>query len=299
MTTAVTDFHQFAALRHAANQQDPDPAVLEKVAGQFEALFIDTLMKNMRSSSLGEPLFGQSDQHEMYQEMLDKQFAQEMAGGSGIGLKDMLIRQLGGADRSTKQVEVSKMMPANRVDERPVWSNPKEFVQDIWPHAKAAASKLRVAPEGLLAQAALETGWGKHVMRRPDGTSSFNLFGIKATGNWAGPTAVKPTIEFRGGVPRHEMARFRAYPDVAANFQDYVRVVGSQPRFDGVRDHGTDVGAFADALQDSGYATDPDYAAKISAIMAGKTLKEALAPLKVASSQPITLNRTADDTVAR
>ena len=79
MTTAVTDFHQFAELRRAADQRDP--AVLEKVAGQFEALFIDTVMKNMRSASLGEPIFGQSDQHEMYQEMLDKQFSREMASG--------------------------------------------------------------------------------------------------------------------------------------------------------------------------------------------------------------------------
>jgi len=297
MTTAITDFHQFAALRKGAEQRDP--AVLEQVASQFEALFIDTLMKNMRSASLGEPIFGNSDQHEMYQEMLDKQFAQEMAGGNGIGLKDMLIRQLGESGRSSKQTEVSKMMPARQIDEQPVWSNPQAFVRDIWPHAKKAASKLRVAPEGLLAQAALETGWGKHVMRRSDGTTSFNLFGIKASGSWAGPTAVKPTLEFHGGVPRHEIAKFRAYPDIAATFEDYVNVVGSQPRFDNVRDHGADIAGFADALQESGYATDPAYAAKINAIAAGDTLKAALQPLKDAVPQPITIHRTADDAVAR
>jgi len=297
MTTAITDFHQFAALRKGAEQRDP--AVLEQVAGQFEALFIDTLMKNMRSTSLGEPIFGNSDQHEMYQEMLDKQFAQEMAGGNGIGLKEMLIRQLGGPGKSSKQMEVSKMMPANQVNEQPVWSSPKEFVRDIWPHAKKAASELRVAPEGLLAQAALETGWGKHVMRQSDGTPSFNLFGMKASGSWAGPTAVKPTLEFRGGVARHEMAKFRAYPDVAATFEDYVNVVGSQPRYDNVREHGADVAGFADALQESGYATDPDYAAKINAILAGDTLKGALQPLKDGVQQPITIHRTADDAVSR
>ena len=297
MTTAITDFHQFAALRKGAEQRDP--AVLEQVAGQFEALFIDTLMKNMRNASLGEPIFGNSDQHEMYQEMLDKQFAQEMAGGNGIGLKEMLIRQLGGPGKSSKQMEVGKMMPAKQIDEQPVWSNPKDFVRDIWPHAKKAASKLRVAPEGLLAQAALETGWGKHVMRRPDGTPSFNLFGMKASGSWAGPTAVKPTLEFRGGVPRHEIAKFRAYPDVAATFEDYVNVVGSQPRYDSVRDHGADVAGFAEALQVSGYATDPDYAAKISAILTGDTMKGALQPLKDAVQQPITIHRTADEAVTR
>lgn len=145
-----------------------------------------------------------------------------------------------------------------------------------------------------MAQAALETGWGKHVMRQADGSTSLNLFGIKAGGNWAGPTAVKPTLEFRDGVPRHEMAKFRAYPDVESTFQDYVNVVGSQPRFDHVRDNGADVAAFADALQESGYATDPDYAKKINAIVAGGTMKEALATLKETSLRPITTNRNAD-----
>ena len=295
MTAAITDFEQFTALRAGANQRDP--AVLEEVAGQFEALFIETLMKNMRSASLGDPIFGKSDQHEMYQEMLDKQFALEMAGGKGIGLKDLLIRQLGG--RPSDDVSGVAIEPMVRNDEAevPVWSKPADFVRDIWPHAEKAAMRLNVAPEGLVAQAALETGWGKHVMRQADGTPSNNLFGIKASTSWSGPTAVKPTLEYRGGVARHEMARFRAYPDIGAMFQDYVDVVGGQYRFEEVRNSGSDVAAFAEALQRSGYATDPDYATKINGVLTGQTMQDALSTLKARGDVPINSHRQDDEVI--
>ena len=289
MTAAITDFEQFTALRAGANQRDP--AVLEEVAGQFEALFIETLMKNMRSASLGEPIFGKSDQHEMYQEMLDKQFALEMAGGKGIGLKDLLIRQLGGRPSQAIAGITTESMTRNDAEDTPMWSKPADFIRDIWPHAERAAKKLNVAPEGLVAQAALETGWGKHVMRQADGTPSHNLFGIKANSSWTGPTAVKPTLEYRGGVATHEMAKFRSYPDIGAMFQDYVDVVGGQPRFEDVRNHGDDVAAFANALQKSGYATDPDYASKINGVLTGQTMQDALSALKDDGDVPISAHR--------
>jgi len=290
VTAAITDFGQFADLRRGADNRDP--AVLRDVAGQFEALFIQTRMKGMRDTSLGEPIFGQSDQHEMYQEMLDKQYALEMAGGRGIGLADMLVRQLGGDPLIDTQSETGKMDNAGNTASNPAWSKPDEFVRDIWPHAEEAASKLKVAPEGLLAQAALETGWGKHVMRRPNGELSYNLFGIKASSNWAGPTATKPTLEYRNGVTERQVAQFRAYSDIEATFDDYVQVVGSQPRYDTVRNHGNDATAFAEALQKSGYATDPAYADKINAILASDTMKQALAELKSAETLPITRQST-------
>lgn len=290
MTAAITDFGQFSALRSGANNHDP--AVLREVAGQFEALFIQTMMKNMRDTSLAEPIFGQSDQHDMYQEMLDKQFALEMAGGRGIGLSDLLVRQLGGDGANVSEAEVGDVTPAETESSDPAWSKPGQFVRDIWPYAKAAAGMLKVAPEGLLAQAALETGWGKYVMRRPDGGLSYNLFGIKASSSWSGPTAIKPTIEYRDGVTERHVARFRAYPDIEATFDDYVRVVGTQPRFDGVRNHGKDTTAFAEALQQSGYATDPAYADKINAILSSDTMRQALAELKSADTRPINRNST-------
>lgn len=289
MTDAITDFGQFAELRRGADNNDP--AVLREVAGQFEALFIQTMMKNMRDTSFGDSIFGQSSQHDMYQEMMDKQLAVEMAGGRGIGLKEILIRQLGGDLQNSNTDEVKPMNQSYEVVDAPIWAKPDEFVRDIWPHAKTAARKLRVSPEGLLAQAALETGWGRHVMRRRDGASSFNLFGIKATGNWEGPTTAKPTLEFRGGVANREVAKFRAYPDVAATFDDYVSVIGTQPRFDSVRDQGSDPVAFAEALQESGYATDPQYAQKIQSILDGKTLRQALQKLKDTVAEPIPITR--------
>jgi len=342
MTAAVTDFNQFAELRVQAKKHDPE--VLREVAGQFEALFVQTMLKGMREASLGDPIFGDSEQHEMYQEMLDKQYALEMASGKGIGIADMLVQQLGGgrvtetkaeegqmnnswkvgavaalnnsgrvgaatATNYTGRVgavtppnysrEVGATRAANKSGEIgvvPAWNEPQQFVQDIWPHAKEAAGRLKVAPEGLLAQAALETGWGKHVMRKNDGALSFNLFGIKASGNWDGATTTKPTIEFRDGVSERQMARFRAYPDIESTFDDYVRVVGSQPRYDGVRNHGSDTAAFAAALQNAGYATDPAYADKITAIVNGETMKAALENLKSQETTPITGDESHDDT---
>lgn len=295
MTAAITDFEQFTALRAGASRQDP--AVLEEVAGQFEALFIETLMKNMRSASLGEPLFGSSDQHEMYQEMLDKQFALEMAGGNGIGLKDLLIRQLGGRPPGDASTGATHSTPRMQESASAAWSDPADFIRDIWPHAASAARQLNVAPEGLVAQAALETGWGKHVMRQADGTPSNNLFGIKATASWTGPTAARPTLEYRGGIARHEVAKFRAYPDIGAVFQDYVDVVGGQPRFEGVRNNGNDTAAFAEALQRAGYATDPDYASKINSVLSGQTMRDALSTLKARDDVPIHSHRDSDEVI--
>ena len=284
-TASVTDFTQFAALRRGANNDDPQ--VLREVAGQFEALFVQTMMKNMREAKLAEPIFGSSDQHDMYQDMLDRQYALEMTKGRGIGLADMLVLQLGGGSR-TGSTEKAMYNDMNAAQAAPLWKRPEEFARDIWPHAEKAARKLRVSAEGLVAQAALETGWGRHVMRRIDGAPSYNLFGIKAGSNWAGPTASKRTLEFRDGVSAHELARFRAYPNLEETFDDYVRVIGTQPRYDNVRNNGEDTTAFARALQASGYATDPHYAEKIERILDGDTMRKALAGIKSASVQPIT-----------
>lgn len=300
MTAAITDFAQYSDLRRSAENNDPE--VLREVAGQFEALFVQTMLKSMRDTSLADPIFGQSEQHEMYQDMLDKQYALEMSSGKGIGLADMLVRQLGGSHSAQKTSEVNGMALARHTAARqttngPAWSEPDQFVRDIWPHAKEAADQLKVAPEGLLAQAALETGWGKHVMRKPNGTNSFNLFGIKASSSWSGPSTSKPTIEFRDGISQRETARFRAYPDIEATFADYVEVVGTQPRFDSVRNHGDDIAAFAEALQESGYATDPAYADKITAIVNSDTMRSALAELKSTDSPPIKRERIPGESI--
>ena len=293
MSASITDFSQFTGLRAAAQRNDP--AALREVAGQFEALFVQTMLKTMREASLGDPIFGNSDQHEMYQGMMDKQLALEMASGKGIGLADMLVRQLGGADaaktyRPTTEYAVPPRMSAPAPTQEPAtrWSDPKAFARDIWPHAERAARKLGIAPEAIVAQAALETGWGEHVMPGRNGQSSLNLFGIKAGSGWQGQAVSRRTLEFEAGVPVPQRAEFRAYDNLGQAFEDYTRFLADNPRYTNVRGHGEDTAGFAKALQGSGYATDPDYADKITRILESPTMRSVMSDLKNPQRRPIT-----------
>ena len=156
-------------------------------------------------------------------------------------------------------------------------SSPEAFVQSIWPQAQKAAAELGVSPKALVAQAALETGWGRRLAGGKD-ASSLNLFGIKAGGNWKGARVDARTHEFVGGKRVDEQAQFRAYGSVADSFTDYARLIG-KPRYAAARGAGHDVQRFASALQQAGYATDPSYAAKITAIANGATLNRALSAI--------------------
>lgn len=159
-------------------------------------------------------------------------------------------------------------------------TTPEQFVAQIWPHAQRAAAELGVDPRTLVAQAALETGWGRHTIRRDDGAEAHNLFGIKATG-WQGDKVARSTREFEHGVERREVAEFRAYRSPAESFADYVRLLKTSPRYAEALDSGGDGRRFAQSLQRAGYATDPHYAAKLTAIAEGPTLRRALAQLGV------------------
>ena len=348
MTAAITDFAQFTTLRAAADNKDP--AALREVASQFEALFLQTMLKSMRDASLAEPLFGDSDALDMYQDMMDQQLSVEMASGRGLGFADMIVRQLGGEPsnapastsvggsvgtsprlsslgirasvasdsagsgipaslRSVRRSETTPTdTPVSQSQEiklgdipdkastahKQFWSDAAEFAKDIWPHVKRVADALNVSPVGVLAQTALETGWGKHVMPDEQGQNSFNLFGIKAGGNWDGESVNKPTIEFEAGVAKRETARFRSYDDVAATFDDYQKLLTDSPRYASVANHREDVGGFAKALQQSGYATDPGYAEKIARVAESPMMKKVLSVLKTDGSLPIT-NRLQTD----
>jgi len=311
MTAAITDFSQYAELRRGAD--GGDPAVLREVAGQFEALFLQSMLKSMRDASLGDPLFGDNDGHEMYQEMFDQQLAVEMSSGKGIGLADMLVQQLGGkqaipapptfsaglpkiptraAAVAAKSGGLEATMaapdaPGAALSTKPNWDNAEDFARDIWPHAQRVAKRLDVAPEAVMAQAALETGWGKHVMSSRDGTFSHNLFGIKASDDWQGDSVARRTVEFAGGIARHEVAKFRSYDDVAASFDDYAEFLSTRPRYAAVIGSGADIDGFANAIADSGYATDPAYAQKISRVANSETMNRVLEPLKNAAAVSI------------
>jgi len=148
-------------------------------------------------------------------------------------------------------------------------SDQQAFLESIAPWAREAADKLGVAPELVSAHAALESGWGQRPLRNPDGSSTHNLFGIKAGSSWKGGVAESATTEYVGGAALKTSARFRAYPDQASAFRDYARMLIDNPRFRGALGAGSDAHAFASGLARGGYATDPAYAAKLSRL-AGK-----------------------------
>ncbi|NZA27911.1 flagellar assembly peptidoglycan hydrolase FlgJ [Luteimonas sp. SJ-92] len=156
--------------------------------------------------------------------------------------------------------------------------SPEQFVARIWSHAQEAARELGVDARALVAQAALETGWGKRMITRGDGATANNLFGIKATG-WKGQRATVNTHEYTNGVRHSERADFRAYDSPAESFADYVRMIKNNPRYRQALQSGGDVRRFASALQQAGYATDPSYADKISSIANGPTLGRALSAI--------------------
>jgi len=286
----ANDFAQFAALRRGANAHDPN--TLREVARQFESIFTKMMLQSMRDASFGDPMFG-SDQGDMYQGMMDDQLAVQLSAGRGLGLADMLIRQLGqgapteGAGQTTGATTGSVSAEQKR-----------RFLEEIGPHAEAAARELGVDPRAIVAQAALETGWGSSQPGDANGRSN-NFFGIKAGGHWRGASVSADTTEFVGGVAQGERAQFRAYGSVAENVGDYVRVLRDSPRYAAALGTGTDVRAFANALQRGGYATDPEYANKLVTVaeqlsaQPGGRLKLAadVSSFKSAADEPIPMAR--------
>jgi flagellar protein FlgJ len=178
------------------------------------------------------------------------------------------------AARATPSSAVPVTAPAG--PSRRFADSPEDFVRKVLPHAVAAAAELGVAPAAIVAQAALETGWGRHVPAGADG-AGHNLFGIKAGAAWAGRQLGRATVEVANGLAVRTQAAFRAYDSVAAGFRDYVNLLRTSERYGGVRSAGEDPARFAHALQAGGYATDPHYARKLLQIVNGSTLREAMA----------------------
>lgn len=272
-----TDFSGLQALKRAAAKNDP--SAVRKVAQQFESMFTRMMLKSMRDAVGTDPIFG-SDQEKMYQGMYDDQLALQMSKGRGLGLADMLVKQLqkmgaagaaaaatpagAGAGRlqapSPLGISAKPALPAASAATR------QSFIQGLWPQAQQASQQLGVSPSNLIAQAALETNWGRDLPHDSAGHSSNNLFGVKATGSWAGPSVSAATTEVTGQDSTTQLAPFRSYADATQSFQDYVSILRSNPRYAAALNTGTDARAFASGLQRGGYATDPDYARKVSAI---------------------------------
>lgn len=328
-----TDLNQLSKLKNQANADEQ--AALKGVAKEFEQLFMNMMLKSMRQASdvlASDSPFNSSDV-KFYQEMFDQQMTLDLARKDGIGLADIIVKQLsqradavvtptGEKDDDAEKLSLTEQMlnralntgpvnqPAGMAYTAPVpesgarereaeneveatpevsgvlsqsdsekkaqpqrFETPAEFVEALMPLAQKAAEALGVAPTVLLAQAALETGWGKFVTRdTASGKSSFNLFNIKADSRWQGDAVQVQTLEYRGGVPEKEQARFRAYEGYAESFNDYVDFLQTNPRYQQALERAEDPSGFVRELHAAGYATDPEYANKIERIFNGDVL---------------------------
>jgi flagellar protein FlgJ len=312
------DFAGLTALKKNARTNDPD--AIRQVAKQYEGLFTRMMLKSMRDAVGKDPIFG-SDEEQTYQGMADDQLSLELSKGKGLGLADMLVQQIqrlqGGnktdATQSTSSTPGSQGAPgaagvspqaALRLFKQnaprasatttPTASSETQsnFISELWPTAQQAGQQLGVDPRNLIAQAALETNWGTHVPRDPSGRSSNNLFGMKTGGQWNGAAVTAGTQEYENGSAVSTTGQFRAYDSRAQSFQDYVALLRSNPRYTAALNTGSNTHAFATALQRGGYATDPDYASKITTIAARIGSRDASTdvPLKSASALPLNPN---------
>lgn len=302
-TPSIFDTQSLSKLRTGLRQDDPQ--ALKAAAQQFEAVFLQMVLKSMRATAPQSGLFD-SDQTRFYQELLDSQLAQVMAAKGGTGLAAMIEKQLSrptvteetGPASALPLVSPARALPIERSqrslplpDDRtpaalPLNGSPvrpdlprtqapangnaqtQSFTAAVWPQAVAASREIGVPAHFLVAQAALESGWGKSEPRFADGRPSYNLFGIKAGPGWQGAVVEATTTEVVNGVVEKRVERFRAYGSYAEAFQDHARLLAQSPRYAAVVGR-QDAASFAQGLQRAGYATDPMYAAKIERIIAG------------------------------
>ncbi len=288
----AVDSSDLNSVRQAARQNSPE--ALKAAARQFEALFMNMVMKSMRDATPQDGLFD-SEQSKMYTSMLDQKISENFAR-RGIGLADALMRQLsnnGGmplpatapAQSGLSETPPGTLNGSGQLQSSGSAANPqaisaysekrhggrsdhvKAFQERLASHAEAASRTTGIPAKFMLGQAALESGWGKREIVAADGTPSRNLFGIKATGGWKGKVVETATTEYVDGVVQRKVEKFRAYDSYAAAFQDYAKMLSTNPRYRNVIANAQDAAGFAQGLQRAGYATDPNYAAKLTRII--------------------------------
>ncbi|HUG20910.1 flagellar assembly peptidoglycan hydrolase FlgJ [Piscinibacter sp.] len=265
-SSSVIDGRGIAALRARA-ATDPK-GVIQEAAKQFEALFMQELLKSMRQAqeAMGSGLLDNAGS-KMGTEMLDTQLATKMTGLPG-GLSAVIARQL---ERQT--VSPSAPLPpavAANAPERgigPISQRQTDFIGRHQEAARAAEAQTGIPATFMVAQAAHESGWGRHEIRHADGAPSHNLFGIKAGASWKGAVAEVTTTEYVDGQPRKVTAKFRAYASHAESFADYARLMKNSPRYAEVVANADSAKDFAQGLQRAGYATDPAYADKLTRVI--------------------------------
>ncbi|RYF74655.1 MAG: flagellar assembly peptidoglycan hydrolase FlgJ [Comamonadaceae bacterium] len=270
----AADARSLDALKFAAGGGG-DPKAVREAARQFESLFMRELIKSMREATMKSGL-NDSDGEKLGTDLLDQQLAVQLAGMPG-GLTDAITRQLSqqmtGAGGAVPTVALGAA-PAARVKTS---ATQEQFVAQHGAAAQRVAQASGIPASFMLGQAGHETGWGRSEIRMADGSNAHNLFGIKATAGWTGKVATITTTEYIDGQPRKVSARFRAYDSYEDSFRDYARLIGDSPRYAQARASTGNAQAYASALQRAGYATDPDYAAKLGrAIQSSARLQRAL-----------------------
>lgn len=256
------DGQSLAALKRTA--KDSPQQATRQAASQFEALFMNMLLKSMRESLPGsDPLA--SEAGKTYTGMLDSQLSQKLAN-KGLGLAELIVKHLERGQNKVRDAVAAVPAQAAAVA-TPAFAGAKDFVSRMKNHAEDAARSLGVPAHFVVGQAALETGWGRHEIKGADGTNSRNLFGIKAGGNWKGKTVEVWTTEYFNGVPRKIVDKFRAYDSYADSFRDWAKLIGGNGRYAAAAQAGANAVQFARGLANGGYATDPRYAEKLTQVI--------------------------------
>ncbi|ELB2054188.1 flagellar assembly peptidoglycan hydrolase FlgJ [Vibrio parahaemolyticus] len=288
----IHDISSLDSLRQKAVKEgkDGEQEALHEAARQFESIFTSMMLKSMREANEGfESNIMNSQNEKFYRQMLDEQMASELSANGSMGLADMIVAQLTAGqgndksetamrDAANSAVEYRRVDPkkAREIEKRLIESgelsrtshtpakfdSPESFVNSMKPYAEKAAKALGVEPSLLLAQAALETGWGQKVVQNARGSSN-NLFNIKADRSWQGDKVTTQTLEFHDNTPVKETAAFRSYSNYQDSFNDYVRFLNDNPRYETALQQRGDSESFIRGIHRAGYATDPTYADKV------------------------------------
>ncbi|HHC6844693.1 TPA: flagellar assembly peptidoglycan hydrolase FlgJ [Vibrio parahaemolyticus] len=288
----IHDISSLDSLRQKAVKEgkDGEQEALHAAARQFESIFTSMMLKSMREANEGfESNIMNSQNEKFYRQMLDEQMASELSANGSMGLADMIVAQLTAGqgndksetamrDAANSAVEYRRVDPkkAREIEKRLIESgelsrtshtpakfdSPESFVNSMKPYAEKAAKALGVEPSLLLAQAALETGWGQKVVQNARGSSN-NLFNIKADRSWQGDKVTTQTLEFHDNTPVKETAAFRSYSNYQDSFNDYVRFLNDNPRYETALQQRGDSESFIRGIHRAGYATDLTYADKV------------------------------------
>jgi flagellar protein FlgJ len=286
-TSAAFDVRGLDALKREVKSNSPEG--IKAAAKQMEGMFIQMMLKSMRDASFKDSLM-HSQESDMFTSMYDQQISQDIAEQSKLGFADMMVKQMGGEAVAVQNTPGSAPAPYSlngapfkqNVTPVPVISSQTDtvktqysrgseknthFISRMLEPAIAAAKKSGIPHQLIIAQAALESGWGNKEITTASGKPSHNLFGIKATADWKGETTEITTTEFINGTAQKVKAAFRVYPSYSDALSDYTSLLVNNPRYQHVAKSGTPEKA-AHALQSGGYATDPAYAKKLISIIA-------------------------------